>query len=76
MARESEEVTSDPMCKPRHMRAAGLCARGSREWCKHNGISWNAFLTEGIPASVLEATRDPIVAKLAAAAREEAKRGN
>ena len=67
------EVTSEVICRMRHVRAAGLCSRGSRVWCDSNGIDWNDFLTNGIPASVLEQTGDPIVKKVADAARKEAK---
>lgn len=66
------EVTSELRCYIRHVRAANLCGKGSREWCAHNGIDWNEFLTVGIPASVLRDTGDPIVARVVAAAEAEA----
>jgi hypothetical protein len=65
----------DPRCYVRHVRAAGLCSRGSRAWCAHNGVDWSDFLANGIPASVLEAKRDAIVARVAKLAREEAASG-
>lgn len=49
-----------------------LCHKGSREWCEHNGIDWDQFLSEGIPARVLRETGDPIVARVAALAEAEA----
>lgn len=51
------------------VRAAKLCSRGSRAWCKQNGIDWNDFVANGIPARVLEETGDPIVAEVASIAR-------
>lgn len=63
------EATSGTRCYIRDVRAAGLCHRGSREWCAANGIDWSLFLTEGIPAQVLLDTGDPIVARVVEAAR-------
>jgi hypothetical protein len=34
-------------------------------------VDWNDFLANGVPASVLEKSGDPIVAKVAAEARRE-----
>ena len=66
------EVDSEARCFMRHVRAAGLCSRGSREWCAHNGVDWTDFLANGVPASRLLATRDPIVARVVDAARADA----
>lgn len=55
----------------RHVRQAGLCSRGARAWCERNGVDWSAFLSDGIPAEVLLATDDPIVARVVEAARAE-----
>jgi hypothetical protein len=67
------EVTSEVMVHMRHVRAAKLCARGSRAWVLHNGFDWNEFLTSGLPASALLATGDPIVARAVAEAQKEAR---
>jgi hypothetical protein len=67
------EVTSEVMVHMRHVRAAKLCARGSRAWVAHNGFDWNEFLTNGLPASALLATGDPIVARAVAEAKKEAR---
>lgn len=56
----------------RHVRAAGLCAKGSRAWCQRNGVDWGAFLADGIEAQALLDTRDPIVLRVVEAARKEA----
>lgn len=59
----------------RHVRAANLCARGTRAWFIQHGLSWSEFLATGIPASVFEATGDPLALRAVAAAREEAGHG-
>ena len=72
----SGEVTSQRQelrCYMRHVRAAGLCSKGSREWCAHYGVDWTDFLANGIPAATLIATRDPIVARIVDVARAEAR---
>lgn len=71
------EVTSEPglHCYIRHVRAAGVCARGSRDWCAANGIDWSAFLVNGIEADALLNTGDPIVARVVAAAVKERDNG-
>jgi hypothetical protein len=56
-----------------HLREAGLCARGGREWAVRYGIDWNAFRTNGIPAAELEATGDAFALRVAAIARAEAQ---
>lgn len=67
----ASEVTTEPRVFMRHVRMAGLCSRGSREWCLHNGVDWTAFLSEGVPDEVLLASGDPIVARVVEAARKE-----
>jgi hypothetical protein len=63
------EVTSELRCFLRDVRAAGLCHRGSREWCVAHDVDWSDFITNGIPAQVLLDTNDPIVARVVAARR-------
>lgn len=64
---------SDPIVTVRHLRACRMCARGARRWFAARGLSWSRFATEGYPASVLEATNDALAARVAAAARAEAR---
>lgn len=67
-----EGTSGAPRVFMRHVRQAGLCSRGSREWCRRNGMDWSAFLSDGMPAETLLATGDPIVARVVAAAQSEA----
>lgn len=55
-----------------HMREANLCARGGRVVAARYNINWTEFITTGIRASVLEATGDAMLVKLASMAREDA----
>ncbi len=66
---------NDLRVHPRHMRAAKVCARGSREWCAHNRVSWNRFVSEGLPVAEMRAINDPIVNRVIAEAEKEAANG-
>lgn len=55
----------------RHVRAAKICSRGSREFFTKHGLDWSDFLDNGIPASTLERIGDPIALRAADAARAE-----
>lgn len=68
--------TTDPMVTVRHMRAAGLCARGGRVWALENGFDWGVFVSQGIAASRFEATGDPFALRVAALARNESVTGS
>lgn len=59
----------------RHIRAAKLCARGSRHWFETNGFSWADFVANGKPADELEATGDALALQVVAIARQEAADG-
>ena len=56
---------------PRHMRAADVCARGSRKWMAENGLDWADFVENGMAVEKLEAFNDAIVNSICAIAREE-----
>lgn len=62
---------SDVIVTTAHLRSAGLCARGGREWAARYGLDWHAFRAQGIPAAELEATGDALALKVAAIARAE-----
>lgn len=64
------ETVSDLRCRLRHVRAAGLCHKGSRLWCEANSVNWQDFITKGISSQVLLDSGDPIVRRVV----EEAKR--
>lgn len=37
----------------RHVRAAGMCSYGAREFFKRYDLDWSEFLRNGIPAETL-----------------------
>lgn len=54
----------------------GFCSRGTRAWFARHGLSWSAFVREGVDAAVLEATGDAFALAVVAHARaQEAARG-
>lgn len=57
-------MTGDVIVSMADVRAAKLCMKGSRAWCKAHNIDWRDFAANGIPASVLIATGDPMVARV------------
>lgn len=62
------------------LRAARLCAAGARGWFARHGLSWQAFLREGVAAETLRAVAggaDVVVERaIAAAEAREARLGN
>jgi hypothetical protein len=66
------EMISDIRVWPRHVRMAGICMKGSRNWFKQHGLSWGNFVEEGLAVEVVESKNCPIANRVAAAAREEA----
>jgi hypothetical protein len=68
-------MPDEPMATVRHLREARVCAAGARGFFRDMGLSWNDFISIGVPASALEATGDPFALKVAACAREEAAHG-
>lgn len=63
---------SEVIATVKHLREAGLCARGGRDWCARYGLDWDQLRHHGIPAAELEATGDALALKVAAVARAEA----
>ncbi|WP_425962708.1 hypothetical protein [Rhizobium nepotum] len=59
----------------RHIRAAKLCASGTREWFVSHGFDWADFIANGIPVERMEATGDPLAMRVTAEARKEGARG-
>jgi hypothetical protein len=53
-----------------HVRAAGLCVPGTRTWFARQGLNFRAFLTQGLPASVLLATGDAMARRVVEVARQ------
>lgn len=65
------EVTSIVMVRMKHIRMAELCADGTRDWWRDNGLDWRDFVRNGIPADKLAATGDPFAIRVAEIARED-----
>lgn len=55
-----------------HLRKAGLCSRGARQWFAYTGLDYADFLKNGIPASRVEATNDALGMRVLKIARDEA----
>lgn len=58
-----------------HMRAAGYCSSGAREFARRHGLDWLGFVRDGIPVEQLLATGDAMAEQVARIANEEAARG-
>ncbi|PZR90346.1 MAG: hypothetical protein DI537_19210 [Stutzerimonas stutzeri] len=59
----------------KHIRAAKLCASGTREFFAKHGLPWNEFLERGVPVEALEATGDALAFRVTAIARKEESDG-
>lgn len=66
---------TDTIVRIDHLRAAGYCNREPRIWFKRHGLNWSVFATEGLPASVLIATGDPLAMRVVEIAQKEAADG-
>lgn len=64
------EVTSGPVVRMRHLRAANICANGARDWFAHHEIDIRR-LRQGIPVEEIEATGDKMALDVARIARAE-----
>lgn len=65
-------MIDDPIVRPHHIRAAGVCMDGARDWAKEHGINWSRFLDDGLPVSRLEPFNDALMNRICRIAREEA----
>lgn len=65
-------MTNDPLVRIEHVKQARMCTRGARAWFAHHGLSYQEFLLNGMPASVIEATQDAMGIQVARIAREAA----
>jgi hypothetical protein len=68
--KKKQEVTSGVLVHMRHIRAARLCGRGTREWFAFHGIDM-LRLKEGVPVEEIEATGDKMALEVAAIARAD-----
>ena len=63
-------MTDDPLVRIEHVKKAGMCTRGARAWFAHQGLDYQEFLFNGMPASVIEATGDAMGVQVARIARD------
>jgi hypothetical protein len=59
----------------RHIREAGFCSSGMRNWFTLHELDVLDFIRYGIPVEKFEATGDHLALKVAALARAEAHSG-
>lgn len=68
----------DPLVHLRHcvgVDGARYCAPGLRAFFSRHGLDLRAFVRQGLPASVIEATGDAMALRAAKLARDEAAKG-
>jgi len=59
----------------RHVRQCGFCLiPGARDWFVANGLDWRDFVRNGVPASTLLATGDPMATQAIRAAERESQK--
>ena len=63
-------TAADPVVTIDDVRKAGLCVRGARRWFELHDLDFNGFVKEGLPASVLLATRDAMAETVVARKQE------
>lgn len=59
----------------RHVRKAGMCSRGVRDFVTSKGYSWDEFLRVGAPLDLVRTVDDAMVQKVADIAEAEAQDG-
>jgi hypothetical protein len=65
---------NDLILHVRHVRAAGMCARGLRAWCRSTGVDMRRLCDAGIPVREHpELVDDPFVQRAIEAASQEAR---
>lgn len=62
----------DVIVRVEHLREAKMCVRGVRQWFARHGLDFDRFLTEGIPASEVEALNDALGNMVVKIARDAA----
>jgi hypothetical protein len=69
------EAADEPRAYVRHVRAAGICMRGARQWAAGNGFSWADFVTGGVPLSTLRAQNNAFANRVVEAVKKEQSGG-
>ena len=59
------------MIRMHHVRAAGYCNRGAREFFRRHGFNWQQFVDEGIPEELLIQTGDHIALRVVEVAHRD-----
>lgn len=54
-----------------HVRKAGMCSSGAREFFIRHGLDWNNFLRNGIDADILDRMNDAMATQVTTIARNE-----
>lgn len=62
-------MSDDLIITVEHVRDAGMCVRGAKQWFALHGLDFQKFLTHGIPASEVTALGDVFADKVVALAR-------
>lgn len=57
----------------KHVRAAGLCSRGAKNFCENLGFDWLDFVENGVDVALLEGVDDAMLASVIAIAEKEAQ---
>ena len=66
---------NDPLVRVRHIRLAGLCSRGTRQWFTSRNLDYGTFINDGLRASQVEALNDALGNRVAQVARDEVLKG-
>jgi hypothetical protein len=64
-------MTEDTIITVEHIREAGMCVRGAKQWFALHGLNFQDFLLHGIPASKVTSLGDVFADKVVALARGE-----
>jgi hypothetical protein len=62
-------MTDEILVKMAHVRQAGMCSKGAREFFKRHSLDWQEFLKTGIEAAKLEATGDAMAIEVVRVAK-------
>lgn len=68
-----ETVSTEIVVHHRHLLRLKLCNNGARPWFAAKGLSWQRFIEDGYPISVIRATGDAFAHRVADLAESEAR---
>ena len=58
----------------RHLRQAGLCSRGARQYAAEHGYDWDRFLNEGMSIEEVRKIEDAMAQRVADLAEQDEER--